>query len=148
MKKIILMLLLVAPFVSLAQKDSIITIEEVVEITDVVDYAPAAKDNDVFEVVEEMPVYPGGETARTKFINEHLVYPDSAVKYNKEGSIYVKFIVEPDSSLSNVQIIKSFDDYCSAEAIRVTKMMRWVPGRHRGKAVRVNVIMPIRFRLK
>lgn len=103
--------------------------------------------DDVFEAVEVMPKYPGGEEARTKFIKKNLVYPNAAIKQKKEGLILVKFVVEADSSVSNVKLFKSFDEECGKEVIRVTKMMRWIPGEQKGKAVRVWVVMPVKLKL-
>lgn len=102
---------------------------------------------EIFEIVEQSPVYEGGDEARQRFIAKNIVYPDSAIKYQKQGTIIVEFVVEVDSSLSHVRAVKSFDDYCAEEAIRVVRMMRWVPGRQKGEAVRVKIRMPIRFRL-
>lgn len=104
-------------------------------------------DTEVFEAVEESPSYPGGDSARQAFIVKNLVYPDSSIKYQRQGKVYVKFVVEPDSSVSKVHSVKSFDKESAAEAVRVTKMMRWIPGKQRGKAVRVYVVMPFVFRL-
>lgn len=104
-------------------------------------------DTEVFEIVEQQPVYEGGDAARQLFIAKNIVYPDSAIKYQKQGTIIVEFIVEVDGHLSHVKTVKSFDDYCAAEAIRVVRLMRWIPGRQRGQAVRVKIRMPIRFRL-
>lgn len=106
-------------------------------------------EQEVFEIVEKQPSYPGGEEARQKFIAKHLVYPPLAIENQKQGTIIVEFIVEPpDGHLSNVKAIKSFDDDCAREAERVVRMMRWTPGEQRGKAVRVKVRMPIKFRLQ
>lgn len=103
--------------------------------------------SEIFEIVERQPAYEGGEVARQQFIAENLVYPDSAIKYGKQGTVIIEFVVEVDGHLSHVKAIKSFDDYCAAEAVRVVRMMLWTPGEQRGKPVRVKVRMPIKFRL-
>ncbi|MGV3599401.1 MAG: energy transducer TonB [Bacteroidota bacterium] len=105
-------------------------------------------ETEIFEVVEKSPEYPGGEAARQIFIAQHLVYPPLAVENGKQGTVYVEFVVEPSGVLSNVKAIKTFDDDCAAEAVRVVKLMKWTPGEQRGKPVRVRVKMPIKFRLK
>lgn len=102
----------------------------------------------LFEIADKQPIYPGGEEARQKFLAENMIYPDSAIKYGKQGMIIVQFVVEEDGSLSGVKAVKSFDDYCAAEAVRVVSMMKWVPGESRNKPIRVMVSMPIKFRLK
>ena len=143
-------------------EDDVETPDVEIEATDEIkDYVPTAApvmpepepestgEAEVFEIVEKQPSYPGGEAARQKFIAKHLVYPPLAIENQKQGTIIVEFIVEPpDGRLSNVKAIKSFDDDCSREAERVVRMMRWTPGEQRGKAVRVKVRMPIKFRLQ
>jgi periplasmic protein TonB len=104
-------------------------------------------DEPVFEVVEVPPQYPGGDEARQKFIVQNLVYPPLAVENNKQGTVYIKFIVEKDGSVSNPEAVKSFDEDCAKEAIRVVKLMKWKPGEQRGKKVRVRMILPIKFKL-
>lgn len=105
-------------------------------------------EQEIFEVVEDPPTYPGGEEARQKFIAKHLVYPPLAVENQKQGTVHVQFVVEPDGSLSNVRAVKTFDEDCAREAERVVRMMKWTPGKQRNKPVRVKVSMPIKFRLQ
>lgn len=102
----------------------------------------------VFEIVEVMPEYPGGDEARQKFIAQNIVYPPLAIENNKQGTVYIKFIVEKNGSVSNPEAVKNFDEDCSKEAIRVVKLMKWKPGEQRGKKVRVRMILPIKFKLK
>lgn len=136
------------------------TTQQVVVNEDPTDYIPTVApappprepektgEAEVFEVVEKMPTYPGGEEARQRFIAKHLVYPPLDIENQKQGTVYVEFIVEPNGSLSNVRHIKTFSDDAGNEAVRVVKMMKWTPGEQRGKAVRVKVRMPIKFRLQ
>ncbi len=105
------------------------------------------KEPEVFEVVEQMPGYPGGDEARQKFIAKNLVYPPLDVENQKQGKVYVKFIVNIDGSLSKVHAVKTFSEDAGKEAVRVTKMMKWNPGEQRGKKVPVWVVMPITFKL-
>ncbi len=106
-----------------------------------------AQNDEVFEVVEKMPSYVGGEEARQIFIAKNLVYPKTFGE--RVGSkIIVEFIIEVDSSVSNVKIIKSFDADFDAEVVRVMKLMKWIPGEQRGKKVRVKMRMPIIIELQ
>lgn len=109
------------------------------------------KDDDYdeeFTVVEEKPLFPGGEDAKSKFFMNNLHYPDSAVKNMIEGKVFVSFVVEKDGSLSNVKVIRGIGGGCDEEAIRVIKMMpKWKPGRQKGVPVRVQMIAPILFML-
>lgn len=93
------------------------------------------------------PHYPGGDAARIEFIKKNLVYPENAKKNNLIGIVDVQFIVEPDSSTSNIVITKTFDEECGKEAARVVKLMKWIPGKQKGENVRVRISMPIKFRL-
>lgn len=63
------------------------------------------------------------------------------------GTVYVTFIVETDSSTSNIVVTKTFDEECGKEAARVVSLMKWVPGKQKGNKVRVRISMPIKFRL-
>lgn len=151
MRIIILSILFILPFFVVAQKDSTKKnddFEEIIRKTPIPSVPKTKPKSEVFEAVEEVPQYPGGDEARAKFIQKHLAYPDSSLKYGRQGKVYVKFVVEKDSSLSRVHTVKSFDEESALEAIRVTKMMRWIPGKQKGKAVPVWVVMPIVFRIK
>ncbi|KAB2915414.1 MAG: energy transducer TonB [Bacteroidetes bacterium] len=97
---------------------------------------------------DEIPThYPGGDAARIEFINNNLVYPENAKKNSLMGTVYVTFIVETDSSTSNIVVTKTFDEECGKEAARVVSLMKWVPGKQKGNKVRVRISMPIKFRL-
>ncbi|HNX44878.1 MAG TPA: TonB family protein [Bacteroidales bacterium] len=114
---------------------------EAIEISDVSDYH-------VFTVVEESPSFPGGADARAKFCSENLHYPPDAKKNNIQGTVFVNFIVERDGSISNVKVLRGIGGGCDEESIRLIKSMpRWIPGKQRGKPVRVRFNMPVRFTL-
>lgn len=100
-----------------------------------------------FEAVENAPTYPGGEDDRKRFIIKHLVYPPLDIENQKQGKVYVKFVVNTDGTLSRVHAVKTFSEDAAAEAVRVTKMMTWTPGSQRGKKVPVWVVMPVVFKL-
>ena len=103
----------------------------------------------IFEVVEEMPGFPGGEEARQKFLRDNIRYPAIARESGIQGTIFVTFVVERDGSITDVRILRGIGGGCDEEALRVTRMMpRWQPGKQRGRAVRVQFNMPIRFQLQ
>ncbi len=105
--------------------------------------------NDVFTVVEEPPLFPGGEEAKNRYLRENLRYPDSAVNEGIQGNVFVHFIVEKDGRLSDVSVLRGVAPMCNREAVRVVSAMpAWSPGRQRGKPVRVQVILPVRFSLE
>ncbi|MBX9188159.1 TonB family protein [Bacteroides sp. K03] len=106
-------------------------------------------DDDIFDVVEEMPVFPGGQTGLMEFIAKNLRYPVKAQKEGIQGRVIARFIVEKDGSVSNLAVARrSVSSELDAEAIRVLSTMpKWTPGKQRGKEVRVKYTVPIAFRL-
>ena len=104
---------------------------------------------DPFNVVEDMPAFPGGMEAMIQFISSNIKYPADAKKQKVDGRVLVKFVVEKDGSITEVKVIKPAFPSLDAEAIRVVKAMpKWKPGYQRGQAVRVQFTMPINFSLK
>ena len=102
----------------------------------------------VFDVVEQMPEFIGGQAELMKFLAENVHYPEAAYKVGKQGRVIVTFIVEADGSVSNAKIVKKVSDELDAEALRVIGTMpKWKPGMQNGKAVRVKYTIPITFRL-
>jgi protein TonB len=107
-----------------------------------------AAESRIFVAVEENAGYPGGETARQKFLSDNIKYPSLAKEVGIQGVIYVTFVVERDGSLSNIKILKGIGGGCDEEAIRVVKLMpKWISGKQRGKSVRCQFNMPIKFTL-
>lgn len=101
----------------------------------------------LFDVVEEMPSYPGGNGAMMAFIASNVKYPDG--EYCAQGRVIVSFVVERDGSLSNFKVLRSVEEHLDKEAIRVVKSMpKWKPGRQNGKVVRCKYTVPVAFRLQ
>jgi len=106
-------------------------------------------DGKPFYTVEQMPVYPGGETAMNKYIGDNLKYPVAAQEKGIEGRVTVRFIVKSTGEVTGAEIIRGIDSDCNEEALRVIKAMpKWTPGKQKGKAVDVYFTLPIIFRLK
>lgn len=102
-----------------------------------------------FDVVEDMPAFPGGMEAMIQFISNNIQYPADAQKQKVDGRVLVNFVVEKDGSITEVKIIKPTFPSLDAEAVRVVKAMpKWKPGYQKGQAVRVQFTMPINFSLK
>ena len=102
-----------------------------------------------FITVESKPSFPGGEYARKKFLAENLKYPRMAKESGIQGKVFIGFVVELDGSISNVTLLRGIGGGCDEESLRVTKLMpRWIPGKQRGKTVRVMYKMPIKFTLQ
>lgn len=107
------------------------------------------KNQKVFEIVEQMPEYPGGMMAMMEFLQKNMKYPADAEKQKVQGKVMVSFIVETNGSISDVKVMKNVFPSLDAEAIRVVKAMpRWTPGKQKGKVVRVHFSLPITYRLK
>ena len=107
------------------------------------------KNEKVFDVVEQMPEYPGGMQALFEFLKENIKYPEDAQKQKVEGRVLAKFVVETDGSISNIEVVKHAFPSLDAEAVRVIQAMpKWSPGKQKGQAVRVKFVVPINFNLK
>lgn len=104
-------------------------------------------DDKVYEVVDVMPEFPGGETELLKYMARNVKYPAESIKNKEEGSLSLSFIINKDGSLSDIKVVKSLTPLLDAEAVRVVKNMpKWTPGKVKGKVVRVAYTTPITFK--
>ncbi|MBR5082337.1 MAG: M56 family metallopeptidase [Bacteroidales bacterium] len=105
--------------------------------------------NGVYQMVEEMPEFPGGMEAMMDYVAQNVKYPQEAVEKEISGRVFVSFIVEKDGSVNEVKVMKGVGGGCDEEAVRVVKAMpKWKPGKQEGKPVRVSYMMPITFKLQ
>ena len=128
-------------------------IENKIDEMVVVGYAPEEatypEEATVFEVVEQMPEYPGGMPAMMEFIGKNIKYPVAAQKAKIQGRVTIQFIVNTEGNIINPRVLRSADPLLDAEAIRLTTIMpKWKPGMQRGQAVNVKYTVPIMFRLQ
>lgn len=101
-----------------------------------------------FAVVEDKPVFPGGEEALLKFVRDNTVYPEVAKENSIQGKVYIQFVIDSTGKVTNVRVVKGVDPYLDQEATRVIKMLpNWTPGKQRGKTVSVTFVVPISFSL-
>jgi TonB family protein len=108
-----------------------------------------AQQNDVYEIVEEMPEFPGGITKMNEFLGNNIIYPEYAVENNIEGRVIVEFVVNTDGTITGLQVKRSVHELLDNEALRVVKSMpKWKPGKNDGKLVRVKYTLPITFNLE
>ena len=123
------------------------TLQEVV----VVGYGGGEEVSDevpVFQVVEEMPEFPGGMGECLKFLGKNIKYPVEAQKAGVQGKVIVQFVVEKDGNIANPKVVRSIDPDLDGEAIRVISIMpKWKPGMQKGQPVRVKYTVPVTFRL-
>jgi TonB family protein len=103
---------------------------------------------ETFTVVEQNPEFPGGTTAMYKYLGENIRYPSEAQKANKQGKVYVKFVIKSDGKIDNINIVKSVSPELDNEAVRVVQNMpNWRPAEQNGKPVSVFYNLPINFKL-
>ena len=106
-------------------------------------------ENKVFEVVEQMPSFPGGAGALMKYLSENIKYPVVAQENGVQGRVVVSFVVERDGSITDVKVARSVDPSLDREAMRVVRSMpHRIPGKQNGSAVRVKYNVPVSFRLQ
>ena len=107
------------------------------------------EEQQIFQVVEEMPEFPGGMAECLKFLAKNIKYPTIAQENGVQGRVIVQFVVNQDGSIVDPVVVRSVDPYLDKEALRVIKMMpKWKPGKQRGKAVRVKYTVPVTFKLQ
>ena len=122
---------------------------------DIADFKEAIKpvveeeDNQVLEVVEQMPTFPGGQKALLQYISENIKYPSIAQENGIQGRVVVRFVVKKDGSVGEVQILRGVDATLDKEAVRVVSMSpKWKPGKQRDRAVPVTYTFPVIFQLR
>ena len=110
---------------------------------------PKEEETKVFDVVEVMPTFPGGQQALFEWLSKNIKYPVVAEENGVQGRVIVTFVVERNGSITDVQVAKSVDPSLDKEAVRVVKAMpNWIPGKQNGSAVRVKFTVPVTFRLQ
>ena len=104
---------------------------------------------EVFQVVEEMPEFPGGENALLEFIAKNLVYPKEAKENGVSGKVYIQFVVMKDGKVTNIKVLRGLDPSLDAASVNVIKKLPvWKPGKQKGKPVNVSYTVPIKFELE
>ena len=128
---------------------------EILKVTQRVETEPVKAEpkpeveNKVFDVVEQMPSFPGGPSALMQYLSSNIKYPVVAQENGVQGRVVVSFVVERDGSITDVQVARSVDPSLDREAQRVVRNMpRWLPGKQNGQSVRVKYNVPVAFRLQ
>ena len=137
------------------EETEVATSEDKGEAVQVVSTGPAVvveevvEEKQIFQVVEEMPSFPGGDAECMRFLNKNIKYPTIAQENGIQGRVILQFVVNKDGSIVDVVVARSVDPYLYKEAVRVVNMMpKWKPGKQRGKPVRVKFTLPVTFRLQ
>ncbi len=131
-------------------EDTEVTQDTEIDFSDIqVEDDSSGDDAPVFFIVEDMPEFPGGEAALTKYLATEVKYPVIAQENGIQGRVYIKFVVNTDGRVANVEVARGVDPSLDKEALRVVKAMpKWKPGKQRGKTVRVSYTVPINFVLQ
>lgn len=120
--------------------------EEVIQELVVEDSPEEEVADEVFSVVEEMPSFPGGNAEFYEYVSKNLKYPKKAIKANVEGKVIVRFVVDENGDISDVEVLKGIGYDCDEEAVRVLQSSPdWKPGKQRGRNVKVRVMVPLTF---
>ena len=110
---------------------------------------PKEEETKVFDVVEQMPSFPGGQAALMSYLSNNIKYPQIAMENGVQGRVVCTFVVERDGSITDIRVVRGVDPSLDKEAIRVLKSMpHWIPGKQNGSAVRVKYTVPVTFKLQ
>lgn len=103
----------------------------------------------VFEIVDEMPCYPGGQKALFQYITDNIKYPPIAKEQGIQGRVNLRFVVKTDGSVGEVEVLRGIHPALDEEAVRLIKSLpyKFTPGKKKGTPVNVLFIMPISFKL-
>ena len=106
------------------------------------------EEQEIFQVVENMPEFPGGTQALLQYLKKNIKYPTICQEQGIQGRVVVQFVVNKDGSIVDPEVIKPVNPYLDKEALRVVSTMpKWKPGEQRGKPVRVKFTLPVQFKL-
>ena len=110
---------------------------------------PQDSRTEVYESVDQMPEFPGGEMEMMKYLSQNIKYPENAAKNDIQGRVVLRFVVEKTGEIGEIKVLRSVDEELDAEAVRVVRSMpNFTPGRKNGKAVAVWYALPISFKLQ
>ncbi len=111
--------------------------------------AEEVEEEEIFTIVEQMPEFPGGEAELFKYLGKKIKYPTMAQDAGIQGVVFVTFVVEKDGSVVDAKVLRGIGGGCDEEALRVVRNMpKWNPGEQRGKKVKVQYNLPVRFTLR
>ena len=110
----------------------------------------SADEDSIYEVVDQMPQFPGGDAEFFSFITKNKRYPVVSCYENSiSGKVICQFVVEKDGSVTNITILRSLDPTCDKEAVRIIKLLPiFIPGKQNGQAVRVYYTIPVTFKME
>ena len=136
------------------EETTIVSAEDQAEFVEITEDIPIVveepeKEEEIFQVVENQPEFPGGMAELMKYLQKNIKYPTVCQEQGIQGRVIVQFVVNSDGSIVDPQVVKPVNPYLDKEALRVVSSMpNWKPGRQRGKAVSCKYTVPVSFRLQ
>ncbi len=132
-----------------ANAEDVVIAPEDAPVKEEVKAVEVEKEEQIFQVVEQQPEFPGGTGALLGYLGKNIKYPAPASRANVSGKVFMTFVVNTDGSIQNVEVLKGLGFGCDEEAMRVVRTMpKWKPGKQSGRAVRVKYNLPISFVLE
>ncbi len=111
-------------------------------------YSQENSDQKTYDKVEVKPEYPGGMKALGQFFSENIKYPEAAKKKGISGKVYISFVIDKKGNITKAELKKGIGHGCDEEALRIVNLMpNWAPGKNKGKAVKVSMVLPVEFKL-
>ena len=122
--------------------------EKIDEMTKSAPTAPQKNEDGIYTLVDEMPSFPGGQSAMMNYLGENIHYPDAA-KSEGPGTVFISFVIDEQGDVTQLEVMKSPDPALSAAALEaIGSMPQWSSGKQDGVPVKVQYVLPIRFALK
>lgn len=119
------------------------------DIADIKEKVTQDVEEKVWDVIEQMPEFPGGEAELMKFLSSNIKYPVIAQENGIQGKVIIGFIVSKTGVISDITVLRSLDPACDREAVRVVKLLpKWIPGKQNGENVNVRYTLPVAFKLQ
>ena len=109
---------------------------------------PIVIDPDPIDFPDEMPQFEGGESEMFKYLSKNMKYPKVDLQLERQGTVFVEFVVGKNGEITEVKILRGVSETIDAEAVRVIQSMpNWLPGKQKGRAVKVRYKMPLTFKI-
>ena len=120
-----------------------------IDIADVKQAVTQVEEEKVYQVIEQMPQFPGGEGELLGYINKNIKYPVIAQENGIQGKVILRFVVSKTGQVDRVEVVRSLDPACDKEAIRVVKSLpKFIPGKQNGVNVAVWYTLPVTYKLE
>lgn len=124
-------------------------IDEDTEVEIIEEEEEEVVEDKIFTIVEQNPEFPGGYGELQKYLAKNIKYPSLARDAGIQGTVYVTFEVAKDGTVKSAKVLRGIGGGCDKEALRVvSRMPKWKPGKQRGKPVRVQFNLPVKFTLQ